>query len=88
MIYTLTVLKDHTDKRLVGLFLSKEKALEVVANSRYGLDECYFDHMVLESFPEGVNTLSESEDWFVWMDNGWTKSCKPPYFAGLCNFAH
>lgn len=76
------------NKRCFGYFLTLEQAITAVACNAGNMEECYYNHLVIEEIPEGIHSVPISETWYVWnTEIGWVPSEKPEWSEGTINWS-
>ena len=97
-IYTITSInvkpgrfgEEVRSQRCFGFTFEKEGAFERVRENRGDIQELLYEYCVIEEYEEGIQSLSETVQWFKWVETpethgsqmmGHWKECKVPSFA-------
>lgn len=78
-IYTVTAItKDAKDSRCFGFYFELESAKHAVDMNYGGMEESYYEYIVIEKQFEGIHALAEQVKWYYWdLQKGWIECEKP-----------
>ena len=88
-IYTVTAVCttiQNIHPRCFGFYFTKAKALHAVKKDYGSMNECLFDHLVIEEFTEGIIATATQEIWFKWDHPNWVPCEKPKSLNGCVSF--
>lgn len=92
MFFITATNKSGDTTRCFGYFPTYDQALVAVNENRGGMDECFYDYLVLEYIKPGIHAWypdDEKQHWFEWNENfnKWVSCDCPKNFEMICNWA-
>ena len=90
-IYTVTALtKDSLKNRCFGFFFNETDARVTCFNNHGDLQECLYQHLVIEKQSDGIHSPAEVIQWYKWIgedslsesDGRWVE-CERPDFGTI-----
>ncbi len=88
-IYTITAIPNESSKhppRCFGYYFTEQEAYGAALGNYGGMDECLYNHLVIEKLAPGIHSSVDAEQvfWFEWVGgqrdkrDGFWAECKKP----------